>query len=36
MPAFHSQIRQEEDLWHLVNFIRNLWPESTRPPLQDK
>lgn len=36
MPSFKTQIRQEDDLWHLVNFIRNLWPESTRPPLQDK
>ena len=36
MPAFKSQIRQEEDLWHLVNFVRNLWPESMRPPLQEE
>jgi cbb3-type cytochrome c oxidase subunit III len=36
MPAFKTQIRQEEDLWHIVNFIRSLWPEGTRPPLQDK
>jgi cbb3-type cytochrome c oxidase subunit III len=35
MPAFKSQISQEQDMWHLVNFIRNLWPESTRPPLQE-
>ncbi len=33
MPAFKSQIRQEEDLWHLVNFIRSLWPEPMRPKL---
>lgn len=31
MPAFASQIRKEEDIWHLVNFIRSLWPESSRP-----
>jgi mono/diheme cytochrome c family protein len=36
MPAFKSQIRQEEDLWHLVNYIHSLWPESKRPPLQEK
>ena len=36
MPAFKPQIRQQEDLWHLVNFIRSLWPENTRPPLQDQ
>lgn len=34
MPPFKSQLQKEEDLWHLVNFIRSLWPESTRPKLQ--
>jgi mono/diheme cytochrome c family protein len=34
MPSFKSEIAQE-DLWNLVNFIRSLWPESERPPLQD-
>jgi cytochrome c len=37
MPAFKSQVRSEEDLWQLVNFIHSLWPESARPPLvEDK
>jgi mono/diheme cytochrome c family protein len=35
MPPFRKQIRKEEDLWHLVNFIRSLWPEDSRPKLQD-
>jgi len=35
MPAFKSQLGGEGDIWNLVNFIRSLWPESTRPPLQD-
>jgi cbb3-type cytochrome c oxidase subunit III len=35
MPAFKSQIAQEDDLWHLVNFIMSLWPEDVRPPLQN-
>jgi mono/diheme cytochrome c family protein len=35
MPAFKSQLGGEADLWNLVNFIRSLWPESMRPPLQD-
>jgi mono/diheme cytochrome c family protein len=35
MPAFKSQLGGEADIWNLVNFIRSLWPESTRPPLQD-
>jgi len=35
MPAFKSQLASETDIWNLVNFIRSLWPESMRPPLQD-
>jgi mono/diheme cytochrome c family protein len=35
MPAFKSQLGGEADIWNLVNFIRSLWPESQRPPLQD-
>ena len=35
MPPFKSQIREEKDLWHLVNFIYSLWPESQRPKLQE-
>ena len=35
MPSFRTQIRNEEDLWHLVNFIRSLWPEAARPALQE-
>lgn len=34
MPPFKSQLQKEEDMWHLVNFIRSLWPESMRPKLQ--
>lgn len=36
MPSFKTQIAREEDLWNLVNFIRSLWPESMRPPLQER
>ena len=35
MPSFKGQIQPEEDIWNLVNFIRSLWPESMRPPLQE-
>ena len=35
MPSFRTQIRKEEDLWHMVNFIRSLWPEAARPQLQE-
>ena len=36
MPPFKTQITEETDLWNLVNFIRSLWPESTRPALKDQ
>lgn len=35
MPAFKTQIKQPDDLWHLVNFIRSLWPDSARPALSE-
>jgi mono/diheme cytochrome c family protein len=35
MPPFKSQLSTTE-MWNLVNFIRSLWPESMRPPLQEK
>ncbi len=36
MPPYKTLIRKEEDLWHLVNFIRSLWPEAQRPKLQEE
>ena len=36
MPPYKNQIRKSEDLWHLVNFIRSLWPEAQRPKLQEE
>ncbi len=35
MPAFKSQISNDQDIWHMVNFIRSLWPEGSRPALQE-
>ena len=35
MPAFKSQLDSETDIWNLVNYIRSLWPESTRPPVPE-
>lgn len=34
MPPYKTLIRQEEDMWHLVNFLRSLWPEPQRPKLE--
>jgi mono/diheme cytochrome c family protein len=36
MPPFKTQITDETDLWRLVNYIRSLWPESVRPPADEK
>jgi mono/diheme cytochrome c family protein len=36
MPTFKSQIPQDNDLWNLVNYIHSLWPDSSRPPLQEE
>jgi mono/diheme cytochrome c family protein len=33
MPPFKAQISHEEDIWHLVNFVRSLWPAGQKPPL---
>jgi len=35
MPAFKTQIPDDKDIWHVVNFIRSLWPDSARPALQE-
>ena len=35
MPPF-SDKQKDEDLWHLTNYVRSLWPEASRPKLQDK
>jgi mono/diheme cytochrome c family protein len=34
MPPFKMQIKNDDDMWHMVNFIRNLWPKDQRPELQ--
>lgn len=36
MPPFKDQLRNEEDMWHMVNFIRNLWPKDIRPQIQEE
>jgi mono/diheme cytochrome c family protein len=33
MPPFAEKVSKEEDLWHMVNYLRSLWPESARPKL---
>jgi mono/diheme cytochrome c family protein len=35
MPPFADKVSKEEDLWHIVNFLRSLWPDSARPKLQE-
>lgn len=34
MPAFGGQV-EDEEIWHLVNFIRSLWSEEQRETFQE-
>jgi mono/diheme cytochrome c family protein len=27
MPPFKTEVNAQDDLWHLVNFVRSLWPK---------
>jgi mono/diheme cytochrome c family protein len=31
MPPFRTEVTAPDDLWHLVNFVRSLWPAGLRP-----
>jgi mono/diheme cytochrome c family protein len=33
MPPFKDKL-QDEQIWHVVNFVRSLWPEGKRPKLE--
>jgi mono/diheme cytochrome c family protein len=33
MPPYKDKL-QDEQIWHVVNFVRSLWPESRRPKLE--
>lgn len=33
MPGFKDKL-QDEQIWHVVNFVRSFWPESKRPKLE--
>jgi mono/diheme cytochrome c family protein len=35
MPPFADKVSKEEDLWHMVNFVRSLWPDSARPKFEE-
>jgi alcohol dehydrogenase (quinone), cytochrome c subunit len=30
MPAFQGKL-SDDQIWNIVNFVRNLWPEEKRP-----
>jgi mono/diheme cytochrome c family protein len=34
MPPYSFELTDEE-IWHMVNFMRNLWPAEQRPPIID-
>ncbi|HEY6274185.1 MAG TPA: c-type cytochrome [Terriglobales bacterium] len=33
MPGFKDKL-QDEQIWHVVNFVRSFWPESKRPRVE--
>ncbi len=33
MPPWSHQIKDDRDMWHLVNFIRSLWTQEQRSAL---
>jgi mono/diheme cytochrome c family protein len=35
MPPFKDTLNEQE-IWNLVNFVRSLWPDSVRPPMQEE
>ena len=35
MPAYKGKL-QDEQIWHIVNFVRSLWPEAKRPKLAEE
>jgi mono/diheme cytochrome c family protein len=34
MPPYKNL--KDDDIWHLANFCRSLWPESARPKFEDE
>lgn len=36
MPPFAEQLKKEDDMWHLVNFIQSLWPDKLQPELVEE
>ena len=35
MPPFKGKLR-DDDIGHVVNFVRSLWPEAKRPKLEEE
>ena len=35
MPPYRGKL-QDEQIWHIVNFVRSLWPEEKRPKLEEE
>jgi len=33
MPGYKDKL-QDEQIWHVVNFVRSLWPEAKRPKVE--
>jgi cbb3-type cytochrome c oxidase subunit III len=35
MPPYKGKL-EDEQIWHIVNFVRSLWPEAKRPKLVEE
>ena len=33
MPPYKLQIKKDDDMWHMTNFVQSLWPAKERPKL---
>ncbi len=36
MPPFKQQIKKDDDMWYMVNFIMSLWPKDKQPELVEQ
>lgn len=33
MPPYKFQIKKDDDIWHMVNYVQSIWPAKERPKL---
>jgi mono/diheme cytochrome c family protein len=35
MPPFKGKL-SDQQIWHIVNYVRSLWPEAKRPAIEEE